>query len=423
VQELDVIRAPCHVSFPILVPAPRAIATSPSTLAVSCWKAFDSGDHAVHLFAADSYLPLRVVGGRGDPRAGCRRADPGWLLRPLGVRVSVDGARVVVAEGGGDRVSVFAVADGAFLGHLVTGLPAVADVEECRAGAGWLVACSSSVRPAVAFVPAAGAAGPTDGCASGGGKGVSGAPGAAASSGRAPTDGAACACGEGAGSVGELEGSPGSGAAWPVPGGEGAGAVAEAHWLPLALGPRLYYPCALALEPGLGLVVREGLNEAFKVCEGRVRGRGEGGRGCGVLWYPPVAMPTVSLRRVCGGGYVLVWSSKCIPSAALLATQVAQGTTFVPLFVGAGECCPPPTLAAVRGCRARPHLESPLHSLLASTHPSRAHPGPLLWPQVFDSPCDRAIAAMSRERVAWLACVARGAHARAARSSSGTAPQ
>ncbi len=33
---------------------------------------------------------------------------------------------------------------------------------------------------------------------------------------------------------------------------------------PLPLGP-LSYPCALVLEPGLGLVVREGLNDTLKV--------------------------------------------------------------------------------------------------------------------------------------------------------------
>ncbi len=61
-QEVDVLRAPCHVSFPISVPGPRAVATSPTLIAVSAWKTYDGGDHAVHLFDAVTYAPLRVAG-------------------------------------------------------------------------------------------------------------------------------------------------------------------------------------------------------------------------------------------------------------------------------------------------------------------------------------------------------------------------
>jgi hypothetical protein len=66
----------------------------------------------------------------------------GQLYSPYGLRFSGDGSSVCVAYEGNDRASVFRVGDGGFVRHMATGLSRPCDVEEVEGG--WLVACCSS---------------------------------------------------------------------------------------------------------------------------------------------------------------------------------------------------------------------------------------------------------------------------------------
>ena len=126
----------------------------------------------------------------------------GQLSRPYGLRFSGDGSAICVADWYNDRASVFRVGDGGFVRHMATGLRGPYDVEEVEGG--WLVACAFSHT--VKFV----------------GDGVGAADGGRASLGRA---------------------------------GGGAGSGDGEFW----------YPTALAVVPGLGLVVREWGNRRVQV--------------------------------------------------------------------------------------------------------------------------------------------------------------
>jgi hypothetical protein len=66
----------------------------------------------------------------------------GLLGRPYGLRFSEDGTGLEVAEFDSGRVSVLRVEDGSFARHVATGLQTPCDVEECEGG--WLVACALS---------------------------------------------------------------------------------------------------------------------------------------------------------------------------------------------------------------------------------------------------------------------------------------
>ncbi len=135
--------------------------------------------------------------------AGGFGSADGQLKVPLGLRFTGDGTGLVVTDD--HRVSVFRVEDGSFVRHMATGLGAPYDVEECDGG--WLVACYGPypiefVPDAIEFV-----GGDVDG-----------------------------------GGVGRARlGTQGSG-------------DGEFSW-----------PSALALVPGLGLVVREWGNDRFQV--------------------------------------------------------------------------------------------------------------------------------------------------------------
>ncbi len=124
--------------------------------------------------------------------------EPGGADRllscPFGLRFTADGTGLVVADQGNDRLAVFRVEDGSFVRHAATGLGQPLDVEECEGG--WLVACEGTYS--VDFVPL-----------------------------ELVGEGSA---GSGSASLGQC-GSSGEGEFW--------------------------YPLALALVPGLGLVVRE----------------------------------------------------------------------------------------------------------------------------------------------------------------------
>jgi hypothetical protein len=70
---------------------------------------------------------------------GAPGSADGQLHRPFGLRFSADGTGLAVADASNSRVSVFRVEDGSFVRHVATGLDAPWDVEECEGG--WLVAC------------------------------------------------------------------------------------------------------------------------------------------------------------------------------------------------------------------------------------------------------------------------------------------
>jgi hypothetical protein len=126
----------------------------------------------------------------------------GQLRMPYGLRFSGDGSVICVADGGNCRASVFRVGDGGFVWHIAKGLNYPRDVEEV--GGGWLVACWHSHT--VEFVS---------------------------------------------------DGVGGDGGGWPslgkVGGGFGRG------------DGEFFFPTAVAVVPGLGLVVREYGNERLQV--------------------------------------------------------------------------------------------------------------------------------------------------------------
>jgi hypothetical protein len=126
-----------YVAAPGTIAGPRGVAARGSLVAVSAWKEWDSGDHVVRVFEGSgaSWTAVReLAGGFGGPSG----AD-GQLNGPLGLRFTVEGTGLVVADMGNCRVSMFRVEDGSFARHVATGLNNPLDVEECEGGG--LVAC------------------------------------------------------------------------------------------------------------------------------------------------------------------------------------------------------------------------------------------------------------------------------------------
>lgn len=163
VQVVDVVSHSYLWDFcgPGTVKGPRAVAASSSgsLVVVSAWL---YSSHGIHVFDSTTKAHLRAIGlGYGS--------DDGQLNCPYGLKVSVDGTFLCVADSGNHRVSVFSVGDGGFLGHLVTGVRDVTDVLECAGG--WLFASRSSNT--VEYVRGAGPHAVSPG-ASGGGRGGSG---------------------------------------------------------------------------------------------------------------------------------------------------------------------------------------------------------------------------------------------------------
>jgi DNA-binding beta-propeller fold protein YncE len=127
------------------------VAACAGLVAVSGWTEWNAGDHAVTLYAAGTWARVRVVGvGRGTG------AGDGQLNRPYGLRFSADGARLLVADYGPDRVCCFRVSDGGFAGVVASegahGLSCPFDVVEVAGGV--LVADGANHR--VVRVPADG---------------------------------------------------------------------------------------------------------------------------------------------------------------------------------------------------------------------------------------------------------------------------
>jgi hypothetical protein len=139
-----------YVAAPGTIAGPRGVAARGSLVAVSTWKIGSSGDHVVRVFVGSGamWTAVRVVGGRFRAPGGV----DGQLNKPYGLRFTVDGTGLTVADWNNGRVSVFRVEDGSFERHVATGLSWPMDVEECEGG--WLVACYNS--DTIEFVNASG---------------------------------------------------------------------------------------------------------------------------------------------------------------------------------------------------------------------------------------------------------------------------
>ncbi len=192
-----------YLASPGSIAGPRGVAASGASplVAVSAWKNGGSGDHVVVVYRGSGAV-WEAVRVIGGGFGGPGSRD-GQLKWPYGLRFSGDGSAICVADRANNRASLFGVGDGGFVRHMVTGLSGPMDVEEVEGG--WLVACGHPSH-SVEFV-----------C-----DGVGGRRGGRPSLGKAG-------------------------------GGEGSG-DGEFH-----------APTALAVVPGLGLVVREYGNDRLQV--------------------------------------------------------------------------------------------------------------------------------------------------------------
>ncbi len=134
-----------YVAPPGSIAGPRGVAASGTSplVAVSTWKEGCNDDHVVVVYRCngDAWEVVRVIGG-GAPLGIPGRGD-GQLCTPCGLRFSGDGSAIVVAEFSYARASVFRVGDGGFVRHLLTELDYCPyDVEEVEGG--WLAACYGS---------------------------------------------------------------------------------------------------------------------------------------------------------------------------------------------------------------------------------------------------------------------------------------
>lgn len=152
VHAIDVV-ARAHVGYvaaPGTIMAPRCVAARGTLVAVTTWAPHwrrhrpsaprgEPGDPAVHLFegAGSTWTPLRVLYG------GCERPGAGGrLCTPQGLRLTRDGSGVVVADPDNGTLHLLSIHDGSFVQDIATAPHQHEDLEECEGG--WLVACSDS---------------------------------------------------------------------------------------------------------------------------------------------------------------------------------------------------------------------------------------------------------------------------------------
>jgi hypothetical protein len=143
-----------YLASPGSIAGPWGVAASGTSplVAVSAWKKDDSGDHVVVVYRGSGTVWHAVrVIGGGFGDPGAR---DGQLSMPYGLRFSRDGTSVCVADHWNNRVSMFRVGDGGFVRHIAMGLSYPFDVEEVEGG--WLVACGYPSET-VEFVGDAGA--------------------------------------------------------------------------------------------------------------------------------------------------------------------------------------------------------------------------------------------------------------------------
>ncbi len=327
-----------YLAVPGSILGPRGVAASKGAplVAVSARQGRRGGEgpspHVVVLYQGSGTVweVIRVIGGGfGGPGP----AD-GQMSSPCGLRLSGDGSVICVADWGNRRASVFRAGDGSFVRHIATGLRGPMDVEEVEGG--WLVACWSS--HSVELVG-------EEVCRGSGG-------------------------GADAATIGAVaDGSSGSG------GGGVLGKVSlhrrGSGWGPLELS----YPTALALVPGLGLIVREFGNARFKV--GRM--------------HPDCTRPA---RKPCVNGPQL---------GRAPALHTLPSKNHLP--------CDRRWHWAIHKCihvHRGTERGLPMAGATFSSHLCLA----CLALQVFVVPDWVAMATMSVLRIAWMAAVARGAMAR-----------
>ena len=172
VHIIDVARR-CHAGYvapPSTILGPRDVAMAPNgrTVAVSAWKGGVEYCVEVQLFQLEREVDTAGCGGTGwsPSRVVCSGSvtpDGMRVGTPSGLRFTADGALLALADSDHNRVTLFRVGDGGFVGHLGgTGrqrrLSYPTDLEECEDG-DWLV---TNLTRGTLHVVAGAAAG--DGC-------------------------------------------------------------------------------------------------------------------------------------------------------------------------------------------------------------------------------------------------------------------
>ncbi len=128
-----------YLAPPGSISGPRGVAASGASplVAVSAWERHDRGDHVVVVYRGSGAVWEAVRVIGGG--FGCYGSRDGQLSGPYGLRFTRDGSGVCVADRWSNRASMFRVGDGGFLRHMATVLRAPWDVEEVEGG--WLAAC------------------------------------------------------------------------------------------------------------------------------------------------------------------------------------------------------------------------------------------------------------------------------------------
>jgi hypothetical protein len=131
VVEVDVVNGTLVRVWVADVGGPRGVAASPSILAVSQENATSS---RVLVYSVASGALLVTIGSA--PLAPGNSCCVGVQLgQPSGLRLSVDGTTVDVAESGAGRVTRWRVSDGAYVGTVGTGYAQPQDVQQCYSSA------------------------------------------------------------------------------------------------------------------------------------------------------------------------------------------------------------------------------------------------------------------------------------------------
>jgi hypothetical protein len=131
-----------YLAPPGSIAGPRGVAASGASplVAVSAWKNILSDRGVVWVYrGSGGASPMwEAVRVIGAGFGGPGAAD-GQLMRPCGLRFSGDGLTMCVADTGNGRANMFRVGDGGLVRHIATDLRNPVDVEEVEGG--WLVAC------------------------------------------------------------------------------------------------------------------------------------------------------------------------------------------------------------------------------------------------------------------------------------------
>ncbi len=131
-----------YLAAPGSIAGPRGVAASGTSPLVAV-SAWKKRDSGDHVVVVyrGSGTVWEAVRVIGGGFGGSGATD-GQLHSPYGLRFSRDGSSVCVADWGNGRASVFRVGDGVFVRHIATGLSNLSDVEEVEGG--WLAVCHGS---------------------------------------------------------------------------------------------------------------------------------------------------------------------------------------------------------------------------------------------------------------------------------------